>query len=411
MATLTVENFDADLYKLAKAFGVLDQKLSIERLGGCDGAKSGALPELEAQCRAYWARQNEPSNAAWNNYTNRKGPASYPACFAELCAESMEVRLLVARRLTELSEAGIDTDPRDHLSIEIGESSRRRGFLLTARFSDGLSAKRYADFDERELEVPLSAEISLAYMRPAAAVKNWKARKQAEEQRYLPPKEGQEVWRLVPEEREPPSPQSLAENRRWNIKAIRIVEERRKKSGLDGLDRRDAAHLTQLLEEEEEYIVDRLLRTLRLQELYEDFHKRINQEKAVKELGMALPPNPEGWDAMLRECDETAEMTANMARKFARLGRTDTPVPYSFFWDGILNNWYMGGLFGIVFNGDDGPKETRLLHAFTTPIRAALAPEKALAEWQKIKALRERQALTPREIYDLLSGDRRWPKL
>ncbi|WFU02283.1 hypothetical protein QA648_00415 [Rhizobium sp. CB3171] len=362
----------------------------IERFGGCHGVAPESVRDLDAQCKARWVRENEPNGNAANAYNNRKDYFEYPSGFADICAESLEVRLVIARRLTELADAQIETRPDDHLKIELSDAMKRRGFRLTAYFSDGLSAARYADADVRELEVPLSAEISPTFMQPAAVAKKWKAKRAAEGNPYAKPAEGSEGWRVVPKEPWGPNPGGDAAIRQLNIRTLQEAAERQRESGLP-VDRRDAAWLNELMEEEEAYQADKQAKDIRWQELAADFETWIKRLKAVKELGLHMPPKPAGWDEMILQCDETIEMTARMSKKFLRVGRTDKPMPYRFFWDGISRHWLFGGLFGVVFNGDDGPIETMVLPSYTIPIRARIAPDKALSEWRAIKAYREKQ--------------------
>lgn len=374
----------------------------LERKGGCSGLSPGSVRETSILTKSRWEGKNQPAGNVQMAYRERKPHFQFPRLFPDMAGGSLEIRLLVAQRLAQLKEAGVGPRPEDLLRVGV-LPAKSGGFWVRAEFTDWLSDQRLADYDEKTIEVPLTAEISTIIMQPVAYGKKWNGERAS----WCLLEQG---LKQTAEDFERPHRQLL----------LRQYEDRVGKG--ERLGSQLEVHLNKLKREEAIFRAGEEATEARWAELSADFQRAAQQKRAVKELGMVMPPMPEGWDQMIEECDETQLLTQRMAERLRKVGRYDTLKPYRFVWDGIDRHWLVGGLFGIIFNHEGGLFESDVFPSYATPIRARIAPEKALAEWQAAKDYRQEwrevemmedrvpmQELTTETLHEVLGGFKRKP--
>lgn len=246
---------------------------------------------LEAEREKRWQGGRGSTVKAWAEFAQRNHTDySYPANFAEVIADTLEIRLFMMRQHRRILEAGLVPTSDDNVQIGV-EWQRGRGFVIKGGFLDSLSKSISVRRDYRELRVPNDAEISIAMVRPLDAVKAWKAKRAGDNAgpARLKPEDG--GWRkTVP--RIKLSPDEQADKVEQQVTSELIYMQRREALHMPP-DPGSGIRMGELLREQFEAERYRMPDAARLREVWEDLEFFEKRQAAMKELGLVMPPRPE----------------------------------------------------------------------------------------------------------------------
>lgn len=160
-------------------------------------------------------------------------------------------------------------------------------------------------------------------------------------------------------------------NREMNLGAFRQVQTFRQDHNLGPLPADQQAQLDALLEETQEAKQAAEAKAERQELLLALLSAHEAKRKACRELGLMMPPKPEGWAEMLAECPEVVSLAA---------GR----VPYSItvkLPEATPTGLAIGALLIMRFDHKAGPIDCALVDMEAPSVWAVLSPEKAVSEW------------------------------
>lgn len=300
------------------------------------------LAELEAVQQETWtALDNEPLPGTIKGFLNRKYPKIYASAgLRQLIAETCEARTLIARRRVAVLEAGLSLNQDDWVRLVADVIPGKHGVMLTATFRDELQRQRQRKVDGEECLVPYAGELSRAAMSHVLVLRQWKARKAAEGTPFVQPKLGREVWIDSDDPKPPPPPPPPP-----------TPEE------------------------------------IRLQELEDDYAAFLERERAIRQLGEPRPPWLKGIRELLEQCDETRLLAEGVRKRLRADGDLSELVPYNFYWS-FTGPTFFPVSFAVTFNGSDDLGMRMDLWHEALPVRARVAPEKALVEWEALRVAR-----------------------